>query len=182
MPLVCESRRRSVCLPAPSTWAPIGSSRSSALSSRSWSTAAAVNVFVIEPMRYWVSAVARVPATSASPTASFHTSSPSRKTAAATLGIRSADWAVRSRRTSSGSDKRSEGPRDQLDRALDVLVVDPEVGRRAQDSWAQRPDEDALRGDAAARLRGLDPEWTYVDADEVRLDLGRIDGEPRGGE
>ena len=51
--------------------------------------AAAVNVFVIEPMRYCVSGVASVPdAVSAAPTAVSQTVSPSRTTAAATLGSR----------------------------------------------------------------------------------------------
>jgi hypothetical protein len=51
--------------------------------------AAAVNVFVIEPMRYWVSGVASMPpSTSATPTAVSQTSSPSRRTAAARLASR----------------------------------------------------------------------------------------------
>ena len=52
----------------------------------------AVNVFVIEPMRYWVSGdVARPDSTSASPTVSCQTTSLPRKTEAATDGRRCSD-------------------------------------------------------------------------------------------
>ena len=66
-----------------------GSSSESSPASRSWRTQTAVNVFVIEPIRYCVSGVASVLAsTSARPSASCHRSSPARKTAALTDGIR----------------------------------------------------------------------------------------------
>ncbi len=55
----------------------------------------AVNVFVIEPMRYACSVVASSPRpTSADPTADRHTTSPSRNTAALTDGIRCSACAV----------------------------------------------------------------------------------------
>ena len=75
-----------------------GSSSESSPASRSWRIPTAVNVFVIDPIRYCVCGVASCPAsTSASPSARSHSTSPSRKTAALTDGIRSSAWAAASR-------------------------------------------------------------------------------------
>src|SRR5829696_8594221 len=93
-------------------------------------TDAAVKVFVIEATAYCVSGVASAcSSTSASPTASLHTSSPPRNTAAATLGSRPALCASRTRRRNrSGSGKGSERARDQLDSSLDLVVPHVEMG------------------------------------------------------
>src|SRR5829696_5682502 len=114
------------------------SSRPSFPSSRSCMTAVAVNVLVIEPIRNCVSGVAaRAASTSASPTAVSETSSPSRTTAATTLGNRLSACSFRTRRSSStrsvsGADKEPESARNRLDRDVDVRVVDVEVRDRAQ--------------------------------------------------
>ena len=66
--------------------------------------AAAVNVFVIEPMRYCVSCVvSRSSSTFASPTTSLHTTFPSRATAALTLGTRRSLCVSRTRRLRSAA-------------------------------------------------------------------------------
>ncbi len=98
-----------------------------------------MNVFVIEPIRYWVCGVAsRFASTSASPSACSQITSPSRKTAALTDGSRSSAWAAaslpsRSSRSRSGADTGSERLRDRVDRNLDRVVVDAGVRNGAQE-------------------------------------------------
>jgi hypothetical protein len=102
--------------------------------------AAAVNVFVIEPTRYWVSGVASAPlSTSATPTARSQTGSPSRRTAATTLGSRFSRCStptIRSSRATRRSGADSEHLLHPLDRLSDVLVGDVEMRDRAQPAGA----------------------------------------------
>jgi hypothetical protein len=85
-------------------------------------TATAVNVFVIEPMRYWCSASQpHRPPRRRGPTASAQSTSPSRRTAPAIEGSRSSVWcfartARSSAASSSDSGKSSERARDRVDR------------------------------------------------------------------
>ena len=120
------------------------SSRSSFPASRSCITETAVNVFVIEPMRYCVSGVASAPAsTSASPTAWTTPSLPSaddrggeRRQA---FGLALAQGAVEpALELASGAGKEPQGARDELDRALDVVVVDVEVRDGAEHARTDR--------------------------------------------
>src|SRR4051794_774456 len=181
--------RRSVAgLRVSGRWRSSASSRWSSPRSTSCITATAVNVFVIEPIRYCVSGVAaRPPSASARPTAPAHTGSPRWTTAALTLGSRSA-CASRSSRSRSGSSVLTQkAPRDGLDRALDVVVVDVEVEDGPQDAWIRRVGEpDPGLRERLDRVVAREPEGTEVEPDEVRLGAGveprrgpRI-GEPRG--
>src|SRR5215211_2211069 len=159
-----------------------GSSSSSLPSARSCMTATAVNVFVIDPTRYWWSAVASSPlSASASPTASSQTSSRFRTTAAATLGSRFSAWSSAITRrnaaaSASGAGKDSERARDRVDRAVDRVVVDVEVRDRAK---LRRPDrrrqENALLAHSCHRLLHGEAERADVDLDEIRLDLREVD-------
>src|SRR5712691_8210309 len=82
-----------------------------------------------------------------------------------------------SSRRLSGAGKGSESRGDRLDRALDVLVRDPEVSRRPQDARPEVADENAVVGDPLSRFRKLDFD---LDADEIRLDRLGVDEEPGG--
>src|SRR3954464_15252994 len=110
--------------------------------------AAAVKVFVIEPILYCVSVVASTPvATSAAPRAVSQTVSPSRTTAAAMLGRRLSRCSVAVRRSSSarrdsGVDTSSDDCRDDLTCAVDVVVGHSEVRHRTQDAGAEIAHED----------------------------------------
>src|SRR5438105_5756958 len=151
--------------------------------------AVAVSVFVIEPMRYWVSAVASTPRdTSAVPNAVSQSGSRSRTMETAIDGRRLSACSRRTSRSSSairvsGADKSSERARDQLDRAVDVLVRDVEVGNGAEHPrthGARKPDTG--RVEALPRLGARQPERRDVDVDEIRLDLLEIDRQPGRGE
>src|SRR5580765_538014 len=168
------------------------SSRSSSPSSpasRSCMIAAAVNVFVIEPTRYCVSAVASCsPSTFARPNASCQTSSPFPIAAALTDGIRSPVWASRTRRDSSatggsGCGKRLQRRGNDLDRSVDVVVGDVEMSHGPHDGRVHGGrDKNPAVPQALDRTGPIRPD---VDLDEVRLDLLEIDrnsssGEPLG--
>src|SRR5439155_20285016 len=164
---------------APSTCRSSVSSRSSLPASRSCMIAAAVNVFVIEPMRYCVSGVASRPAsTSAAPTAVSQMSSPSRRTAALMLGARFSRCACRtsrSRRAASRSgisDMHGERLLHPLDRLLDGLVPDIEVRDGAQPARAEAANADVALEEARAQA-GL-----VGDGDEVRLHGRGVDPDP----
>src|SRR5690348_7676100 len=110
---------------------------------------AAVNVFVIDPMRYCVSGVAsRSASTSATPTAVSQISSPSRRTAALMLGARFSRCACRTSRStravsrSGVSDMDGEHLLHPLDRLLDLLVADVEVRDGAQPAGAEAAQPD----------------------------------------
>src|SRR5262245_38004544 len=100
--------------------------------------AAAVNVFVIEPIRYCVSGVASRPAAaSATPTAVSQMSSPSRRTAAAMLGARFSRCSFRTSRSRRALSRSGVSDTDgyhllhPLDRLLDLPVADVEMRDRA---------------------------------------------------
>src|SRR5262245_6857307 len=165
----------------PSTRRSSVSSRSSLPASRSCMIAAAVNVFVIEPMTYCVSGVASTCATvSATPTGVSQMSSPSRRTAAETLGSRCSRCSFRtscSRRAASrsgASDTDGDHLLDALDCLVDVLVADVEMCDGPQPAWPEVADLDSpLRQPfAQAGLVG--------NGDEVRLDGRRIDPDSLG--
>ena len=104
-------------------------------------TETAVKVFVIEATGNWVSTVASTPSsTSARPIASDQSSSPARKTPATTAGNRPLRCAPRRTRenASSRTGERPERAGDQLDRPLDVVVVDVMVRDRPQPSRMRR--------------------------------------------
>src|SRR6185503_5330445 len=107
-----------------------------------------------EPMRYWVSAVAGVPAsTSASPTSSLHTRSPPRTIAAVALGMRCSACAARSSapRSRSRSGKCPQRARDQHPRPLDVVILNAEVRDGAKPPRLEIREEHALRREALER-------------------------------
>src|SRR5436190_7318154 len=148
-------------------------------------TQTAVNVFVIEPIRYWCSAVALSPEASATPIASCQTASPARKTAADTDGMRSAACAERRRRESSsrrrsGADKGSEAARDRVECGVDVRVVDVEVRDRPEDTRSDRPGKpDAGLCEPLDALDAREAEPADVELDEVRLHLLELDRRAR---
>src|SRR5438132_2377317 len=151
--------------------------------------AVAVSVFVIEPIRYWVSGVASTPAdTSAVPTAVSQTGSPSRTAAATIDGSRLSACSRRTSRSSSfvklsGADKSSERARDQLDRAVDVLVRDVEMGDGAEHRRVHGAREpDACGVEPLPSLGARQPERSDVDVDEVRIDLLVVDRKPGRGQ
>src|SRR4051812_31808792 len=101
-------------------------------------THTAVNVFVIDPTRYWWSGVASTACSaSASPTASVHSTSPPRTTAAVIDATRRSACVVvtiaRSSAASSlGAGKDSKRARNRVDRRVDVVIGDVEVRHRAE--------------------------------------------------
>ena len=151
---------------APSTCRSSVSSRSSLPASRSCMIAAAVNVFVIEPMRYCVSGVASRPAsTSAAPTAvsqidlavAEDRGRDARRTLLALFAPRPAARGFAARRSESQA-RTAEHLLHPLDRLLDLLVADVEVRDGAQPARAKAADPDAaLR--AAARAGRARREW-----------------------
>src|SRR5690348_11688774 len=105
--------------------------------------AAAVNVFVFGPMGYCGSGVASTSAsTAAAPTAVSHTTSPSRRTAAAMLGRRFSrcwlrtSWSRRAVSCAGISDTDGHHLLHAFDRLLDLVVVDVEMRDRAEPAGA----------------------------------------------
>src|SRR6266545_7236737 len=182
MPELCASMRPSVSgdPSASRTCALSRSSSPSFPSSRRAMTAAAVNVFVIEPTRYCVFGVGATPVSaSAMPTASSQTTLPAAVTAALTLGRRSsACRSRRSRESVSDGDTRPERARDRVHGGLDVLVRDAQIGREAQHAGAQARYENPLTRNAFLGLDDRDSQRLQLDGDEVRLGRLRVDGEP----
>ena len=163
-----QRRRRARAAPAP----------------RSCMTQTAVNVFVIEPIRYACSGVASSPlSTSARPSAAPQITSPSRNTAALTEGIRcSACAAARIRSSSDGELSRRDTRAERLRDEVEALVDRPRRRDRgasprgspsggSSTTGRRRP-----RGAARAPRPATSP-GASVDLDEVRLDPLEVDRE-----
>src|SRR5690348_8040601 len=132
----------------------------------------ATNVFVIDAIGYCVSGVvSHEPSTSARPTASDHSTSPARKTAALTLGARCSACAFRRSRPYSGSGKNAERAGNRLARLLDVLVRHVQMGDGADPRRVNRVrQQHALLADPLESGSHRQPKRRDVELDEVRLD------------
>src|SRR6266545_4368237 len=143
--------------------------------------ATAVNVFVIEPIRYWCSRVAASPSSAfARPTASAQITSPSRTTAAEILGARSA-WASRIFRERSfpswsGAGKSPQGLGDELDRAVDLVVADAQMRHGAEHAEVGDREPDPDVPEPLQRVRLGETERLEAHLNEVGLDRRGIDG------
>src|SRR5437868_5237587 len=99
--------------------------------------------------------------------------------------MRASDCAERTirsnaRTTCSGVAEDAKCLRDQLARAIDVLVRDVEVRQRAKHARMRRRREpDAVAREALERVRVVEPERTDVHLHEIRLDLLDLDRNAR---
>src|SRR4051794_26674587 len=142
--------------------------------------AVAVNVFVIEPTRYCVFGVASMPDSySAEPIAFDQTSWPSRTTAAATLGSRSAWRSASCRSSASDADMASERCGYELDCPLDVVLAQVEVRDSPQHPAAHRARErHIVLLEQRDRLPLAESERLHVDLHEVGLYAVELDRHP----
>ena len=158
-----RQRRRA---PPPGTCRSSGSSSSSLPSSPSSMTAAAVNVFVIEPIRYWVSGsrLAAVFLGDVRPRRPRRPRRPGRRPPRRSAAGSCACPSRRMRVSVSGGGEDTERPGDQLDRAVDVLVGHAEMGRRrgARRAAARRRGRRARRCAPAPRRTSTPIEPTSI--------------------
>src|SRR5206468_3501394 len=75
----------------------------------------------------------------------------------------------------------SQRPRNELDRLVDVVVADIEVGDRAQPRWMRgHRQAHSLLPEPLERFFAGQPERRELDLNEVRLDLLEVDGNAGG--
>ena len=145
-------------------------------------TETAVKVFVIEPTRYCVSGVAGIPPSrSASPTVPNQTVSPADdagRNRGQTLGLSRTQYPLEPRLEGVRRGKEPQCRRDQVDRLLDLVVVDVEMRDGTEDAGMDRGAQaDAGLGEQSRGLGRREPERADVDLYEVRLHLVRLGGD-----